>query len=62
MEPDTILQVASVSKFVTAVATMKLVEKGVLDLDKDVNDYLTAWKVRGLSPNIPSFCDYSVPH
>ena len=46
MTRDTVLQVASVSKFVTAAAMMKLVEKGELDLDTSVNDYLTAWKVQ----------------
>ena len=45
MTRDTVLQVASVSKFVTAVAMMKLVEKGEFDLDINVNDYLTTWKV-----------------
>ena len=46
MTRDTVLQVASVSKFVTAAATMKLVEKGEFDLDTSVNNYLTAWKVQ----------------
>ena len=44
MTRDTVLQVASVSKFVTAAATMKVVEKGEFDLDTSVNNYLTAWK------------------
>ncbi|MEO7097588.1 MAG: serine hydrolase domain-containing protein [Polyangiales bacterium] len=38
--PDTIFLVASVSKTVTAVAAMQLVEQGKLDLDADVNGYL----------------------
>ena len=46
MTRDTVLQVASVSKFVTAAATMKLVEKEEFDLDTSVNNYLTAWKVQ----------------
>ncbi|MFC5742048.1 serine hydrolase domain-containing protein [Dyella tabacisoli] len=38
-------QSASISKSVTAFAVLKLsLEKG-LDLDRDVNDYLTGWKV-----------------
>ena len=45
MTRDTVLQVASVSKFVTAAAMMKLVESGKFDLDTNVNDYLTTWKV-----------------
>jgi CubicO group peptidase (beta-lactamase class C family) len=44
--PDqTIYQAASLSKLVTAIAASRLVDRGVLDLDRDVNDYLTAWRV-----------------
>jgi CubicO group peptidase (beta-lactamase class C family) len=38
-------QVGSISKPVFALAVMKLVEAGRLDLDADVNDYLKSWKV-----------------
>jgi CubicO group peptidase (beta-lactamase class C family) len=43
--PDTIFQAGSVSKPVTAVAVMRLVQEGRLDLDRDVNDYLHTWTV-----------------
>jgi CubicO group peptidase (beta-lactamase class C family) len=43
--PDTIFQAASVSKIITAVLTMILVEKGRLDLDRPVNEYLKSWKL-----------------
>lgn len=36
----------SVSKAVTAVGAVRLVAKGVLDLDADVNSYLRGWSVR----------------
>jgi len=42
---DTLFQAASMSKPVFAVAVMRLVEQGILDLDEDVNTYLTSWKV-----------------
>lgn len=42
---DTIFQAASVSKTVTAVTVLSLVEAGVLDLDADVNEGLTSWQV-----------------
>jgi len=38
--PDTRYFVASISKTVTAVAAMQLYEKGLLDIDADVNIYL----------------------
>jgi CubicO group peptidase (beta-lactamase class C family) len=34
---------ASISKPIVALAVLRLVEQGVLDLDTDVNDYLTTW-------------------
>ena len=42
---DTLFQAASISKPVTAVAVMRLVEDGRLDLDEDVNRYLKSWRV-----------------
>jgi len=43
--PDTLFQAASISKPVTAVAVLHLVESGKLNLDSDVNQYLKTWKV-----------------
>jgi CubicO group peptidase (beta-lactamase class C family) len=43
--PGTPFQAGSVSKPVFALAMMKLVEAGTLDLDRDVNDYLKSWRV-----------------
>jgi len=48
MEPvtdETLFQAASISKSVTAMGVMSLVQEGVVSLDRDVNDYLTSWKV-----------------
>jgi CubicO group peptidase (beta-lactamase class C family) len=42
---DTLFQAASISKPVTALAALRLVEQGKLDLDADVNRYLKTWKV-----------------
>ena len=41
----TLFEAGSVSKPIFAMAVMKLKEKGVLDLDEDVNEYLRSWKV-----------------
>ena len=43
--PETLFQAASISKPVTALGTLQLVEKGILDLDSPVNDKLVSWKV-----------------
>ena len=42
---DKLYQAASLSKLVSAVAALRLVERGALDLDRDVNDELTDWRV-----------------
>jgi len=42
---STLFQAASISKPVMALGVMRLVQDGVLDLDRDVNDYLTSWRV-----------------
>ncbi len=41
--PDTLYQAASLSKLVSAVAALRLVQQGVLDLDRDVNADLVGW-------------------
>jgi len=40
MTVDHILNIGSISKTITATAVMQQVERGKLDLDHDVNDYL----------------------
>jgi CubicO group peptidase (beta-lactamase class C family) len=43
--PDTAFQAASISKPVSAMAALKLVEMGKLTLDEDINKKLTSWKL-----------------
>ena len=38
---NTLFRIASISKTITAVATMQLVEKGKINLDADARDYIT---------------------
>lgn len=45
INPETMFSVGSISKFVNAILILKLVEQGKLDLDADVNQYLSKWKV-----------------
>ncbi len=42
---ETLFQAASITKSISAALTLRLFEKGLLDLDRDVNDYLKRWKV-----------------
>jgi CubicO group peptidase (beta-lactamase class C family) len=42
---DTLFQAASISKPVFAVAVMRLVERGTLDIDTDVSEYLVGYEV-----------------
>jgi len=42
--PDSQFQAASLSKFVTAVGALRLVDQKRLSLDTDVNAGLTSWK------------------
>jgi CubicO group peptidase (beta-lactamase class C family) len=42
---DTVFQVASISKWLTAWGVMALVEAGKIDLDKPVSTYLTRWQL-----------------
>ena len=45
--PNTLFQAASISKPVAALAALRLVESGRVDLDGDVNAHLTSWRVPG---------------
>ncbi len=51
---DDPVRVASISKLVTALGVMRLVEAGKLDLDRDVSDYL-GWRLRH-----PGFADVPI--
>jgi CubicO group peptidase (beta-lactamase class C family) len=48
---NTVFQVASLSKWISAFGIMKLVEDGKLDLDAPVSRYLTRWKLPASSFN-----------
>ena len=43
--PQTLFQAASISKPVSALAAMALVQAGLLELDRDVNEVLKSWQV-----------------
>jgi CubicO group peptidase (beta-lactamase class C family) len=45
LRTDTRLQAASISKAVSAVAALRLVQAGVLNLDVDINTQLRSWQI-----------------
>jgi CubicO group peptidase (beta-lactamase class C family) len=45
VDTDTLFQAASISKPLTAMAAMRMVQEGRLNLDADINTFLTSWKV-----------------
>jgi CubicO group peptidase (beta-lactamase class C family) len=45
MTAETLLQAASISKPVTALGVVRLVEQGKVELDEDIHRYLKSWKV-----------------
>lgn len=45
VDTDTRFQAASLSKPVTALTAMRMVQEGQLILDADINTFLTSWKV-----------------
>ena len=45
VDETTLFQVASVTKTITAAIALKLVQEGVLGLDRNINDYLKSWKL-----------------
>lgn len=51
ISPDTtVMRIGSISKLFVATAVMQLVEQGVLDLDADINQYLTTLQLEDAFP------------
>jgi CubicO group peptidase (beta-lactamase class C family) len=46
VDSNSIFQCASISKAMTAVGVLKLVDEGKIDLDKNVNTYLENWQIK----------------
>ena len=42
---ETMFSAGSISKFLMAVTALKIVENGLIDLEKPINNYLSSWKI-----------------
>ncbi|MFD3471847.1 serine hydrolase, partial [Streptomyces sp. NPDC058682] len=49
--PETPFAAGSISKHLTAFTALRLASEGRIDLDRDINDYLSSWQVPGLGPD-----------
>lgn len=45
VDVNTLFQAASITKSVSALGALHWVQKGVLDLDTNINDFLVSWKI-----------------
>ncbi len=45
IDADTLFNVGSVSKVITAATSLRLMAQGKIDLDRDVNTYLKSWRI-----------------
>ncbi|MGW0484164.1 serine hydrolase domain-containing protein [Nonomuraea sp. NPDC003214] len=59
---ETVFAPASVAKLITATAVMQLVERGRIDLDADVNEYLTDFKIEDAYPGKPVTTAHLLTH
>lgn len=48
VQDDTLFHACSISKFIAALCVLKLVSEQVLDLNEDINRYLTGWKLKAV--------------
>jgi CubicO group peptidase (beta-lactamase class C family) len=44
-DENSVFHACSISKMITALCVLRLSQDGILDLHKDVNEYLTTWKI-----------------
>jgi len=62
VDPDTLFQVASVTKTMTATVIMRLVERGALDLDAPVRRYIPAFHLRDVAARDRATIRHLVTH
>ncbi|MFI8835437.1 non-ribosomal peptide synthase/polyketide synthase [Streptomyces afghaniensis] len=59
---ETVFHVGSLSKHITALGVLKLVDEGRLDLDADVNEYLVGWRVPQDADAVPVTARHLLGH
>lgn len=62
--PQTLFQAASISKPASSIAALRMVEAGLLSLDKPINHHLKSWKLpeNGLTEQVPVTLTHLLSH
>ena len=62
VKPDTVFRIGSVSKTITAIGVMQLVEAGKVALDDPINDHLQSYKVEAAEGSDPITIRHLLTH
>lgn len=62
VRPDTVFRIGSVSKTITAIGVMQLVEAGKVALDDDINDHLKSYRVEPAEGSDPITIRHLLTH
>ncbi len=62
VQPDTVFRIGSVSKTMTAVGILQLVEEGRFGLDDQVNDVLEGYRIESPSDSPPVTIRHLLTH
>lgn len=62
VRPDTVFRIGSVSKTMTAIGVMQLVEAGLISLDDDINDHLKSYRVAAVEGSGPITIRHLLTH
>lgn len=62
VKPDTVFRIGSVSKTITAIGVMQLVESGKVGLDDPINDHLTSYKIDAADGSDPITIRHLLTH
>ena len=62
VRPDAVFRIGSVSKTITAIGVMQLVENGMVGLDDPINDHLSSYKIEAAAGSDPITIRHLLTH